>query len=214
MYLAPYSGKISLRGVEVYIKKMVANVLPYEILSDIAKGKLDYFNPTTVQSSNWKHWVAQMDEKMCATCESKHGEIYSMNETPPEEPPIHFGCRCKIEIMRAVFAGNATKDGQNGADYWIKHYGALPDYYISEDDLLDLGWNYGKAPSKFAPGKMATMGEYRNDDGHLPQIVGRSWYEADINYYSGKRNKHRLLWSNDGLIFVTYDHYETFIELI
>ncbi len=37
---------------------------------------------------------------------------------------------------------------------------------------------------------------------------------ADINYYEGKRNKHRILWSNDGLMFVTYDHYETFYEII
>lgn len=83
----------------MYIKKMVAYVLPYEILSDIAKGKLDYFNPATVQSSNWKHWVAQMDEKACITCKSNHGKIYSMDEAPPEEPPVHFGCRCKIEIF-------------------------------------------------------------------------------------------------------------------
>ena len=55
---------------------------------------------------------------------------------------------------------------------------------------------------------------YDNLDGHLPQLEGRIWYEADINYYEGKRNKHRILWSNDGLIFVTYDHYATFYEII
>lgn len=31
---------------------------------------------------------------------------------------------------------------------------------------------------------------------------------------NGNRNRHRLLWSNDGLIFVTYDHYETFLEIL
>ena len=38
-------------------------------------------------------------------------------------------------------------------------------------------------------------------------------YEADVNYYEGRRNRHRVLWSNDGLIFVTYDHYSTFYEI-
>ena len=38
--------------------------------------------------------------------------------------------------------------------------------------------------------------------------------EADINYTPGKRNSQRILWSNDGLIFVTYDHYETFYGII
>ena len=61
---------------------------------------------------------------------------------------------------------------------------------------------------------MITGGIYKNRNDHLPQIIGRVWYEADIIYYEGKRNKHRLLWSNDGLIFVTYDHYSTFYEII
>ena len=57
------------------------------------------------------------------------------------------------------------------------------------------------------------MGEYGNQNGHLPEAANRSWYEADINYYNGKRNSQRILWSNDGLIFVTYDHYKTFVEI-
>ncbi|WP_074017358.1 ribonuclease domain-containing protein [Anaeromassilibacillus senegalensis] len=61
---------------------------------------------------------------------------------------------------------------------------------------------------------MFTKGIYKNEDEHLPQVLGRIWFEADINYYSGRRNKHRLLWSNDGLLFVTYDHYQTFLEII
>ena len=43
--------------------------------------------------------------------------------------------------------------------------------------------------------------------------AGRVWYEADINYTGGYRNTHRILYSNDGLIFVTYNHYETFYEV-
>ena len=37
--------------------------------------------------------------------------------------------------------------------------------------------------------------------------------EADINYNKGKRNRQRILYSNDGLIFATYDHYQTFYEI-
>lgn len=116
--------------------------------------------------------------------------------------------------MKAVAAGYGTKDGQNGADYQIKCFAKLPEYYITESELAALGWKWGKAPAKFAPGKMVTMGIYQNRNLHLPQIPGRIWFEADINYYSGRRNGHRLLWSNDGLMFVTYDHYETFSEII
>ncbi|MCL2513989.1 MAG: hypothetical protein FWF08_08810 [Oscillospiraceae bacterium] len=115
--------------------------------------------------------------------------------------------------MGAICAGGAANEGEAGADYWILNYGKLPDYYISKDELLDLGWQEGDRPSKFAPGRMYGGKVYENSNGHLPSAPGRIWYEADINYYNGVRNRHRLLYSNDGLVFVTYDHYFTFYEI-
>lgn len=116
--------------------------------------------------------------------------------------------------MKAIIAGNATKDGLNGADYELRQTGQLPNYYITPDELKKLGWRDGKRPSKYAPGKMFTRGEYENSNKHLPDALGRIWYEADINYTQGRRNRHRIVWSNDGLMFVTYDHYNTFYEII
>lgn len=57
-------------------------------------------------------------------------------------------------------------------------------------------------------------GVYKNKKGILPQKEGRVWYEADINYIDGYRNNERLVFSNDRLIFVTRDHYNTFAEII
>lgn len=54
---------------------------------------------------------------------------------------------------------------------------------------------------------------YQNRDNKLPDSDGRVWYEADINYNDGYRNRQRVLYSNDGLVFVTYDHYQTFYEI-
>ena len=56
-------------------------------------------------------------------------------------------------------------------------------------------------------------GRYNNRDEHLPVKKGRVWNEVDINYYSGYRNSQRIVYSNDGLMFVTYDHYKSFIEI-
>lgn len=53
-----------------------------------------------------------------------------------------------------------------------------------------------------------------NGGKNMPHKDGRVWYEADINYKTGKRNTQRIVWSNDGLIFVTYDHYDTFYEIV
>ena len=200
----------------MYINKTCGCVLtePGDIKATAQiKGLLDVYTPETSKSALWKYWKATFDPKLCLECASRHGKIYVIDEILDIEPPLHPNCRCIIDRMDAVVAGGATKDGENGADYWLVHYGQLPGYYISDEDLRALGWRNGKAPKKYAPGKMYFGGEYRNEDGHLPSAPGRIWYEADINYYEGRRNGHRLLFSNDGLIFVTYNHYVTFYEL-
>lgn len=61
---------------------------------------------------------------------------------------------------------------------------------------------------------MLAKGEYKNKNEHLSVEYGRIWYEADINYTSGYRKEARIVYSNDGLIFVTYDHYTTFVEIV
>lgn len=177
------------------------------------KGLLDTFFPETFQSTQWKYWRAVLDMRLCKKCRSHHGEIYPANERPDEVPPLHYRCRCDILPMEAITPGGATKDRENGADYWLANYGVLPNYYISDEELRSLGWRNGKAPKRFAPGKMYFGGVYDNDGGHLPSAPGRIWYESDINYYEGRRNSHRILFSNDGLLFVTYDHYVTFYEI-
>lgn len=117
--------------------------------------------------------------------------------------------------MRALLAGTATAKGQDGADWWLKHYGKLPKYYLSKEEARKLGWSPQKGNLNWvAPGKMITGGVYHNDNGKLPDKLGRVWYEADIDYTSGYRKDHRILFSNDGLIFITYNHYETFYEIV
>jgi len=197
----------------MYIKKTCGCVLTETYDSPRLKGLLDIYIPETHKSTIWKYWRAILDPKLCLDCLSHHGKVYAMDELPDVEPPLHENCRCAILPMDAITPGGATKDGENGADYWLTNYGKLPDYYISDADLRALDWDNGKAPRKFAPGKMLYGGIYQNKNGHLPSAPGRIWYEADINYYEGRRNKHRLLFSNDGLLFVTYDHYLTFYEI-
>lgn len=171
-------------------------------------------SPQTTVSERYKHWISTVDWRRCLNCKNNHGKIWLIEDIPHPQPPIHPKCRCLIETMKAITTGTATLNGTNGADWKLMYEGILPDYYISWEDILALGWKEGKWPSNFAPGKMITHGTYQNRNEHLPQSPGRIWYEADINYKTGKRNTQRVLWSNDGLIFVTYDHYETFYEII
>lgn len=144
----------------------------------------------------------------------KHGTVYSPDEYNDIIIPVHFYCRCQIVPMRTKTVGTATDNGMDGADAYLFYIGQLPDYYIYIEDARNLGWIPREGNlSTVAPDKMIFGGEFSNREGKLPSSPGRIWYEADINYVSGHRGSERILFSSDGLIFVTYDHYKTFYEI-
>ena len=174
----------------------------------------DRLAPKISNSTNYKHWISIKDERRCMECANNHGKIWDIDDIPYPKPLLHPLCRCVIKIMQSIKAGTATINNTDGADWYLKFLGQLPEYYITKEDAKLNGWERGKWLSSFAPGKMIRSEVYKNRNGHLPQTQDRIWYEADINYKTGKRNSQRIIWSNDGLIFVTYDHYETFYEII
>ena len=165
-------------------------------------------------STKWKMWKAMLDLKTCLNCRKNNGKIYGIDEMVEPAPPLHSNCRCIIERLKVLSAGTATNDGVKGADWYLRNYGKLPSCYITKERAEELGYkSYFGNLSKVAPNKMLFKGIYQNRNGHLPTVPGRIWHEADINYKDGFRGMERILFSNDGLIFVTYDHYYTFIEI-
>ena len=170
---------------------------------------------TLMNSSKWKMWKAILDLRTCLICRKNHGKIYEIDEFVSPFPPVHTNCRCEIKPLEALFAGTATNEGINGADWYLKVYGELPDYYITKEEAENWGYrSYLGNLANVATNKMIFKGIYQNRNGHLPTAPNRIWYEADINYEFGFRGTERILFSNDGLIFVTYDHYYTFIEIV
>ena len=168
-----------------------------------------------MNSKNYKMWEAETDLRTCKPCIEMNGKIYLLDEPADPSPPMHPNCRCGIEPMKSIFAGFATQNGLGGADWWLKRLGRLPGYYVTWSDAKKQGWQPKNGNLyEVLPGKMIARGIYRNKNGHLPAAPGRIWYEADINYTGGYRNLCRILFSNDGLIFVTYNHYYSFYEVI
>ncbi len=90
---------------------------------------------------------------------------------------------------------------------------ALPARYVSKREAEKLGWKPGQDLCRVAPGKAIGGDRFHNREQRVPQAVGRLWFEADLDYACGKRGARRLVWSNDGLIYVTTDHYGTFREV-
>lgn len=94
---------------------------------------------------------------------------------------------------------------------YIHTYGKLPSNYISKNDAKDLGWVASKG-NLLDVCKGCSIGgdKFTNREGNLPKKKGRQYYECDIDYEGGNRNAKRIVYSNDGLIYYTNDHYNTF----
>ncbi len=104
-------------------------------------------------------------------------------------------------------------DPQSIADYLFAH-GELPDNFITKAEARALGWDSSRNyVSDVAPGKSIGGDYFGNYEQLLPVKKGRKYYECDCWYVSGKRNAFRIIYSNDGLVFYTEDHYQTFTEM-
>lgn len=96
------------------------------------------------------------------------------------------------------------------ADY-IRRHGRLPDNFITKAEARRLGWDPAKGNlHEVAPCKSIGGDVFENRERKLPDKPGRIWYEADIDYRGGPRGPKRIVFSNDGLIYKTTDHYRTF----
>ncbi len=89
----------------------------------------------------------------------------------------------------------------------------LPGRYITKKDAEAAGWKPGADLCRVAPGRAIGGDPFFNREKRLPEKSGRRWYEADLDPQCGRRGARRLLFSGDGLIFVTTDHYRTFMQV-
>lgn len=97
---------------------------------------------------------------------------------------------------------------------YIHAYGHLPSNYISKTKARAAGWVSSEGNlDEVLPGKSIGGSQYYDDDQQLPAKKGRTWTECDINYTGGYRGAERIVFSNDGLIYYTGDHYQTFERL-
>jgi ribonuclease T1 len=92
----------------------------------------------------------------------------------------------------------------------LRRDGKLPERYLTKDAAARAGWKPGEDLCRTAPGKAIGGDRFGNRERRLPVASGRTWYEADLDFACGRRGAKRLVWSSDGLIYVTTDHYQTF----
>lgn len=97
---------------------------------------------------------------------------------------------------------------------YLHTYGELPPNFITKAEAQKLGWESSQGNLwEVAPGKSIGGDKFGNYEGLLPKESGRQYYECDIDFEGGYRGAKRIIYSNDGLIYYTEDHYESFTQL-
>ena len=95
----------------------------------------------------------------------------------------------------------------------LRNTGDIPGNYITKGEAISLGWKQGKAIGNYLKEGQIGGDVFLNRSGVLPSSEGRVWYEADIvlknNISRSNQAGTRLLYSNDGQLYITQDHYKT-----
>lgn len=132
----------------------------------------------------------------------KNTELITEQEIEPQE---------SLELSVEESGVYSTKDE---VALYLHLYGHLPENYITKQEAEQLGWNSKEGNLwEVAPGKSIGGNRFGNYEGLLPNKKGRKYFECDIDFEGGYRGAKRLIYSSDGLIYYTEDHYNTFEQL-
>ena len=139
-----------------------------------------------------------IEEQESETEETLNSEEISDTETVDNEP------------AEVLLDKDGTYDSKEDVALYLIQYGSLPQNYITKNKARDLGWEGGSV-EQFAPGKCIGGDRFGNYEGNLPQVEGVTYYECDIDTLGkDSRGPKRIIYSSDGWIYYTEDHYNTF----
>ncbi|SDJ30216.1 ribonuclease domain-containing protein [Chryseobacterium jejuense] len=92
---------------------------------------------------------------------------------------------------------------------YVKQNHKLPDYYITKREARNQGWNPSKGNlCEILPGRAIGGDKFGNREGRLPD--GNQYFEADVNYDCGGRNADRIIYTKNGDVYLTKNHYKSF----
>lgn len=164
-------------------------------------------NLAAVDSSGDYEAPVQVEEQTTAV----HTEEEVPGEKDEQPVPQAEYAEDTIEESSPALDENGSYTSKDEVALYIHLYGHLPRNYITKKQAQAAGWSSGQAVSSSSPGKSIGGDRFGNYEGLLPKKKGRSYTECDIDAYGKKsRGAKRIVFSNDGLIYYTDDHYESF----
>lgn len=132
----------------------------------------------------------------------------SVLQAATEEPPD-----TQQSTGEPLIDENGSYTTKDDVALYIHTYGKLPQNFITKKEAQALGWSGGSL-EPYAPGKCIGGTHFGNYEGKLPEKDGRSYTECDIDTLGkSSRGAKRIVFSNDGLIYYTEDHYSSFTLL-
>lgn len=115
-----------------------------------------------------------------------------------------------LDDPSAAIAADGVYTTKEDVALYIHTYDCLPGNFMTKKEARELGWE-GGGLEDFAPGMCIGGDKFGNYEELLPEADGRTWTECDIDtLYADSRGAKRIVFSNDGLIYYTDDHYESF----
>ncbi len=167
---------------------------------------------TTAEETNEDTDTAVGEETQASAEEAT--EALTAEETqPPEEDspaPTEQDTQEEYSEEEVLIDEYGTYTTKEDVALYIHTYGKLPDNFITKQQAQELGWQGGSL-EPYAPGMCIGGNRFGNYEGILPEKSGRKYTECDIDTLgASKRGAKRIVFSNDGLIYYTEDHYESF----
>ena len=136
-------------------------------------------------------------------------EDFSIDESITDETFVVEDVIDESSELTIVESGTYTSKEEVAA--YLYTYGHLPSNFITKKEARNFGWVSNEGNLWEVAPEMSIGGDYfGNYEGNLPEALGRDYYECDIDTNGSYRGAKRIVYSNDGLIYYTEDHYETF----
>ena len=145
------------------------------------------------------------------TTEAEIEESSANEDTSATEETLDIENSETEDVSSDEIVEDGTYTSKEEVAEYIHTYGHLPSNFITKRSAKELGWVSSEGNLwDVAPG-MSIGGDYfGNYEGILPESNDRDYYECDIDFDGSYRGAKRIVYSNDGLIYYTEDHYETF----
>lgn len=141
-------------------------------------------------------------------------ESSQIEESPDEKTSAQSSEESPPESSSLSVEENGNYTSKEEVALYIHTFGKLPINYITKKQAQELGWDPSSGNlSDILPGMSIGGSAFGNYEGALPRASTRRYFECDIDYEGGYRGAKRLIYSNDGLVFYTEDHYKTFEQI-